>query len=1149
MNLTQVKNRTVTGSFVDLLGERYYKIANVDKMAPFFISVVSSSDHWLFISSTGSLSAGRIRPENALFPYKSVDHIHESAENTGSKTIVRVQQDGRWVLWEPFNRFHDGLYQVERNLYKNSIGDKIVFEELNHTLKLKFQYSWASSEEFGFVRRAQISDLSGQERELDILDGLQNLLPSGAPLAALQTRSALVDAYKWNEQVEGTSLALYTMYAKLSDRAEPAESLLATTVFSIDNDYGQILLSSEQLGAFRCGEPIANEPLTRGVRGSYLINKTIKLSAGQSKHWLIVADIDKNHCDVRALEQQLATPANVEQQIEASIAQNQQELVALMSGGDAWQVTAEETTFVHHYANVLFNSMRGGVIENNYQLDKQDVLKTMRKTNQQVVARQQTFFADLPESFTHAELVRLAKLTGDAQLVRLSYEYLPLTFGRRHGDPSRPWNHYEIKLKDEHGERLLSYQGNWRDIFQNWEALALSYPGFISSFMAKFVNASTMDGYNPYRITKEGIDWELLEADDPWSNIGYWGDHQIIYLLKFLELAKKYQREELSELLTSDLFSYANVPYELCGVEKLFANPKDTVSFNHELQQRIEEKVAQLGSDGRLILEGEDSVYMVNLCEKVLVPLLSKLSNLVLDGGIWLNTQRPEWNDANNAIVGNGLSMVTLYYMRRYVAFLQGLMSELPSSVSMSKEVFDWMLAITRILQDATKEIRQGTVNRQTRKAILTLLEKSADDYRQRVYRMNGFSGKTKVEKSALEKLLEASLVVLDSSIENNLREDGLYNAYNILTYSGESLNIENLYPMLEGQVAVLSAGVLTPKQAVELLDKLFSSEMYRDDQQSFMLYPDRQLPAFVERNRIAPAQVEANRVISEMLANGDQRIVQRDIQGDCHFHAAFENVDGLRKAIAQVKADYPELGKEQWDELDALYEQVFNHRAFTGRSGTMFGYEGLGCIYWHMVSKLLLAVQENYQHAWEQDANSEETKQLAQYYYRVRQGIGFNKTPQNYGAFPTDPYSHTPKHAGAQQPGMTGQVKEEVLTRFVELGIEVKEEAIRIQPTLLRKQEFLTQATTFSCLALSGEKRSYVLEADQLAFTYCQVPFIYQISEQAQGHIEVMMNDDSVQLFDQLELDRNISQAIFARTGEVEKVVVNLPESMLYRG
>ncbi|WP_332406390.1 hypothetical protein [Vibrio metschnikovii] len=1147
MNIGKNQTQSVSGRFIDLLGERYYKISHVDNMEPFFISIVSASDHWLFISSTGSLSAGRIRPENALFPYKSVDHIHESAENTGSKTIVRLKHDESIMLWEPFNRFHDGLYQLERNLYKNSMGDKIVFEEINHTLQIKFQYSWATSEAFGFVRRAQISDLSGQDRQLDILDGLQNVLPSGAPLSALQTRSALVDAYKWNEQVEGTSLALYTMYAKLSDRAEPAESLLATTIFSIDSDDNSILLSSEQLTAFRRGESIVSESLTRGVRGSYLLNKRFTLAAGTEKHWLIIADIDKNHCAVRELEQKLKTD-DIETQIEISIAKNQQELIALMSGVDAWQVTAEETTFVHHYANVLFNGMRGGVVENNYWLDKQDILKTMTKTNSTLVTRHNSFFAELPDSLTHAQLITLAKQTDDPQLVRLSYEYLPLTFGRRHGDPSRPWNHYEIKLKDEKGERLLSYQGNWRDIFQNWEALALSYPGFITSFMAKFVNASTMDGYNPYRITKEGIDWEQVEVDDPWSNIGYWGDHQIIYLLKFLELAKQYQAEELNELLCSDIFSYANVPYELCSVEKLFANPKNTVVFNHDLQKIIEDRVARLGSDGRLILDDEENIYQVNLCEKIVVPLLAKLSNLVLDGGIWLNTQRPEWNDANNAIVGNGLSMVTLYYMRRYVTFLQDLLADIPNSVSISQEVFDWMQSTTRILQDAVKEIRQGTVNRQTRKAILTQLEKAADDYRQRIYRMNGLSGKTKVEKNVFDKLLYASLQVLDSSIHHNLRDDGLYNAYNILNYSGESLNIEPLYPMLEGQVAVLSAGILSPKQAVMLLGNLFNSEMYRDDQQSFMLYPDRELPAFVQRNRIDVTDVTAKLAITQMLARDDQRIIQQDVHGDYHFHASFENVGVLRSAIQNIKGDYPELATESWDELETLYEHVFNHKAFTGRSGTMFGYEGLGCIYWHMVSKLLLAVLENYQTAFSLDPDSLETKQLAEYYYRVRQGIGFNKTPQNYGAFPTDPYSHTPKHAGAQQPGMTGQVKEEILTRFAELGIIVKNGSIYIQPNLLKKQEFLTQTASFTCLDVSGEKHSYVLDVGQLGFTYCQVPFIYQLSVEAEGQIEVIFDDGRQQLFSQLQLNTVISQQIFARTAKVTKVVVTLPESMLYR-
>jgi hypothetical protein len=55
--------------------------------------------------------------------------------------------------------------------------------------------------------------------------------------------------------------------------------------------------------------------------------------------------------------------------------------------------------------------------------------------------------------------------------------------------------------------------------------------------------------------------------------------------------------------------------------------------------------------------------------------------------------------------------------------------------------------------------------------------------------------------------------------------------------------------------------------------------------------------------------------------------------------------------------------------------------------------------------------------------------------YRRIRDGLGFRKDPAAYGAFPTDCYSHTPAHAGAQQPGMTGQVKEEVLTRLGELG------------------------------------------------------------------------------------------------------------------
>ena len=87
-----------------------------------------------------------------------------------------------------------------------------------------------------------------------------------------------------------------------------------------------------------------------------------------------------------------------------------------------------------------------------------------------------------------------------------------------------------------------------------------------------------MDGYNPYRITKEGIDWEVEEPDDPWSYIGYWGDHQIIYLQKLLELSQSLSsRPAAANLLHEPIFCYANVPYRIKPFEALLENPKNTV--------------------------------------------------------------------------------------------------------------------------------------------------------------------------------------------------------------------------------------------------------------------------------------------------------------------------------------------------------------------------------------------------------------------------------------------------------------------------------------------------------------------------------------------------------------------------------------------
>ena len=1132
----------VAGGFVDVQGERYYVIRNVDRMPPFFISVVSSADHWLFVSSSGGVTAGRVSPETALFPYLPVDRIHECNPHTGCQTILRVGPQGRQVTWEPFNRQHDGRFETCRNLYKNVLGNRLCFEEVNHDLALAFRYTWGTSDRHGFVRQCELQNLGDAALRVELVDGLQNILPAGTPLLVQTNASNLVDAYKWTELDPGTGLAMYTLYSGITDRAEPSESLRANVVYGLGLDAPTVLLSSLQLDGFRLGRPVVREDRKRGIRGAYFQGASLVLPGRETRKWQIIADVGRTQAQVSELILQLAAPADAARAVARSVEAGCDELARIMAAADGFQATAEESVTSHHYANVLFNVLRGGIFHDQYRVSVADFASNVRHFNAGVYKRHRDLLDSFHGALEAEGLLSAVQRTGDPQLERLCYEYLPLTFGRRHGDPSRPWNRFAIRLKDARGERLLSYEGNWRDIFQNWEALTFSFPEFIEYVVAKFVNASTVDGYNPYRITRQGIDWEVEEPGNPWSHIGYWGDHQIIYLLKFLEHSRRFHPARLGELLHRPIFSYANVPYRVRSFAELVADPKRTVDFDHALAARIADRVSAMGADGRLVLDRDGVVYQVNLLEKLLVPLLAKLGNLVVDGGIWLNTQRPEWNDANNALVGHGLSMVTLYYLRRYVRFLQELLAAEQGPVELSAEVGEWLADTCAALAGIRPLLGNGPIGPDQRWRSLQQLGLAASRYRLSVYRDHPFSGKVQRPLEQVIGLLDDTLAAVDHSIRSNRREDGTYHAYNLLDPEGDEVRVDSLYLMLEGQVAALSSGAIAPQAAATVVETLFDSDIYRADQQSFMLYPDRPLPGFLDKNRIPADGVEGIVLLRRMLAADDDRIVSRDPDGGYRFNADFTNVGDLDARLDALPEIYGEDVAAAREPLRALYERVFRHREFTGRSGSMFGFEGLGCIYWHMVSKLLLAVQENFFAALDGDAGPEVCRRLGALYYRVRDGIGFNKTPVEYGAFPTDPYSHTPGHSGAQQPGMTGQVKEEVLTRFGELGVRVADGEVRFDPRLLRMREFTPEPRSFRFLDVLGQWQELQLPGSALAFTWCQVPIVFRLCSEGRATLTITCRDGSIQRLPEPALPAHLSSELFRRSGHIRQISMDLP-------
>ena len=689
------------GRFETRKGDEAYRISNYDHLPPFLMSVVSDSDHWMYLSSGGGLTAGRVDEENCLFPYETDDRLHAASGVTGPVTIVRAHtKDDRMTIWRPFDPHRSGG-RFQRHLFKSVVGNWVEFEEVDDELGLIFGYRWSTSDRFGFIRSARLTRDNGSPvRSAEVLDGFLNVMPPGVPLSSQQTSSTLVDAYKRSELDPSTGMGFFTLEARITDRAEAAESLRTNVIWSPVFGKSVVFLDVGQVGRFLETGTVESEHLSVGRRGAYLLAFDLGFEDEGPARWDLIADVGLGHRQAQQLRALVLDRSDLRPLIQADVQAGAANLLANIAGADGFQHTADRMATTHHAVNVLFNNMRGGVFSDNHSLEISDFVSFVGAHNRPVHDAHRDFLTNLPMRVDIGVLREAAATRGDADLLRLVSEYLPIFFSRRHGDPSRPWNRFSIRVKNRDGSRRLDYEGNWRDIFQNWEALSQSFPGFLESIVAKFVNASTIDGHNPYRLTRRGIDWEVPDPDNPWSNIGYWGDHQIVYLLRILEQLDRYHPGTITQLLDQGFFSYAEVPYRIAPFDQIVLDPKNTITFDTPAARRIDRRVETLGSDGKLVMNEAGSVLHVTLAEKLLVPALAKLSNLVLDGGIWLNTQRPEWNDANNALVGNGLSMVTLGYLRRYLIWLARLFETEARTFPISTEVARWCHEVLSILQD-----------------------------------------------------------------------------------------------------------------------------------------------------------------------------------------------------------------------------------------------------------------------------------------------------------------------------------------------------------------------------------------------------------------------------------------------------------------
>ncbi len=98
--------------------------------------------------------------------------------------------------------------------------------------------------------------------------------------------------------------------------------------------------------------------------------------------------------------------------------------------------------------------------------------------------------------------------------------------------------------------------------------------------------------------------------------------------------------------------------------------------------------------------------------------------------------------------------------------------------------------------------------------------------------------------------------------------------------------------------------------------------------------------------------------------------------------------------------------------------------------------------------------------------------------------------------------------------------------------------------PTLLNATEFLQQPALFHYQDILKGNQSIEVSRGELAFTYCQVPFIYKLGEKNSTTVEYR-NGNSITR-DNHNIGAVEAEALFERTGEISCIKMTIESSLI---
>ena len=762
----------------------------------------------------GVVSFGVKDKDHSIQEFYPAEKAYGEVSNHGFRTFIKENDE----VFEAFNNADaDHWMHIGRNHMS-------IKSEINN-LSIEVIYYVLPEENIGALIRSVRIKNKGDNRKIDLIDGLPSIIPYGISNDNLKNMTETSKAWMQSEYIEENA-AIYKVSASMDDTAEVIANVGAVFAVGFDDSGKRIPMIVDPGRIF-------------GYDKSY--GKPVEFIKGEIKG-------KDNHSNVFP-----SAFFNISLSLKKD----------------------EEWTINQVYGNTedvqLFIDFIHGIRDRKYFDNKEMRAKALMDEITSPCLSQTG-----NENFdAYAKNCYMDNGLRGGFPVRLGHNKVFYLYSRKHGDLERDYNFFSVLP-----EYYSQGNGNFRDVAQNRRVDTFFSPFVGKENIRTFMSLIQPDGYNPLLIEKQVFSIDIESASVILSDVsedkketildflkksftpgelymflerivgeeskdlfiqlmdfsyggtkgsfgeGYWCDHWT-YILDLIEEYLAIYPDKEEELLTKEKYTYYAPEVKVNPFKERYVETAGGIRQYNSISEK--RSVAEL----KEYCDKNKNIISDSLMAHLLTLVAVKLSTLDPYGfGIEMEGGKPGWYDALNGLPGLlGSSYGETLELLRYIRFIRKSLKNI-SSIKLNREVD----SLIKELREAIRKNKDEIYEKDEMVNFWTDANYAREKYREAVY--EGFDGAVEeLDKAEIEAVMSEFEALISIRMPRALKKNGnlvapMYFYYDVKRYRKadgiipEEFELKRMPDFLEGQVHLLKVLEEAGKKK-ELYQAVRNSDIY----------------------------------------------------------------------------------------------------------------------------------------------------------------------------------------------------------------------------------------------------------------------------------------------------------------------------------